>query len=176
MTEEWRAVVGYEGLFEVSSLGRVRSLDRVAYYSDGRVRKHKGQLLSSWVDQDGYRRVRLKVYQNNDQQHIHRLVALAFITNDNPEVKGTVDHIDADKQNNCVGNLQWLSRSDNSKKKAFDGTAAVVRGSAKINFEIAAEIRRMKIETNLTLRQIGTMYGIDKATVWNIVNHKTWKA
>jgi len=171
---EWRAILGYEGIYEVSNNGLVRSLDRIVQYSDGRSRVHKGKELSSWVDKEGYERVRLKTQQRNIQKHIHRLVAEAFIMNDDIARKDTVDHINADKLNNNSKNLQWLSRSDNIKKKAVDGTAPIVRGNAKISFEVARSIRKIRKESNLTIDKIGLLYGLHKTTISKIVNNKVW--
>lgn len=101
INEEWKPVVGYEGLYEVSSYGRVRSLDR---YVKGKGKSYwlrKGRVLSPGIKDDGYLVVRLQ----GRMFYIHRLVAQAFISSiDNlPEV----NHLDEDKTNNRVENLEW---------------------------------------------------------------------
>lgn len=113
MTEEiWRPVVGYEGLYEVSSYGRVRSLDKYVKYSNGRINLHKGRILSLWKDTNGYLMCNLYLNKNMKKVSIHRLVAQAFLPNiDNlPEV----NHKDEDKTNNSVDNLEWCDRSYNN--------------------------------------------------------------
>lgn len=107
-TEIWKAVNGYEGWYEVSNFGNVRSVDRVIINSDGVKRLWKGKILKPIKDRYGY--LVLNLYKNSKIKKItvHRLVAQAFILNsDNmPEV----NHKDEDKTNNHVGNLEWCTR------------------------------------------------------------------
>lgn len=108
MIEEWRTVVGYEGLYEVSSYGRVRSLDRYVKSSYGAYRLHKGKVLSPGVRPDGY----LVVSLQEKMFRVHRLVAGAFIPN--PDGLPAVNHIDEDKTNNRVDNLEWCDSKYNN--------------------------------------------------------------
>ena len=103
MEEEWRDVVGYEGKYQISSLGRVRSLD---YRRTGRT-----QVLKPGTVRNGYLFVVLYNDGKTKNFYIHRLVAEAFIPNPNgfPEV----NHIDEKKANNCVDNLEWCTAKDN---------------------------------------------------------------
>ena len=108
MIEEWRPVVGYEGLYEVSSYGRVRSVDRYVKVGYGSYRLHKGKVLSPAKNKYGYLAVNL---QAGNRCNIHRLVAEAFIPN--PDNLPQVNHKDEDKTNNSVDNLEWCSRKYN---------------------------------------------------------------
>ncbi|MDT3429186.1 hypothetical protein J2Z22_004786 [Paenibacillus forsythiae] len=101
--EEWLPVVGYEGLYEVSNLGRVKRL------SNSATRKEK--MLKPQIQRDGYQRVTLYKKGQKKRKAIHRLVAIAFIPN--PENKEQVNHLDADKLNNKLANLQWATRKEN---------------------------------------------------------------
>ena len=107
MIEEWRPISGYEGLYEVSSYGRVRSLDRYIIDILGHRRLQKGKVLSSIKDKGGY----LVVNLQGRMFKIHRLVAQAFIPNqDNfPQV----NHRDEDKTNNIAENLEWCTAKYN---------------------------------------------------------------
>ena len=113
--EIWKPVVGYEGLYEVSSYGRVRSLDKIS--ADGR--RIKGKILTPYLTEKGY----LRCFIYDKQIKIHRLVAQAFLPNPNnyPEV----NHKDENKQNNMIwvnkdgsidyvkSNLEWCNHSQN---------------------------------------------------------------
>lgn len=102
--EEWRPIEGYEGLYEVSNLGRVRSIDRI-------VNKHliNGKILN--VRNGIYLTVTLSKNGKAKQMTIHRIVAIAFIPNQNNY--GYIDHIDGNKHNNNASNLRWVTCSMN---------------------------------------------------------------
>jgi hypothetical protein len=113
MQEVWKDIAGYEGLYQVSNKGRVRSLERyVKRYGKNFIIKER--ILSQTDNGHGYMLVCLvplngKAHRKNN--YVHRLVAQSFIPNPNsyPEV----NHIDEDKQNNNVNNLEWCSRKYN---------------------------------------------------------------
>lgn len=107
MTEIWKDVVGYEGLYQVSNLGQVRTVGR----TDCRGHYYKSKLLSTEIMKKGYPRVSLCSYGKIVKRMIHRLVAETFIPNPNnlPEV----NHKDGDKSNNSVLNLEWSNCFDN---------------------------------------------------------------
>ena len=95
-SEQWRAVEGYPG-YEVSNLGRVRK---------------NGKLTSSHRTRKGYWQTNLYKRRKQTLHYIHRLVAIAFIPN--PENKPTVNHIDGNKDNNRVSNLEWATYLENN--------------------------------------------------------------
>ena len=103
MIEEWRPVVGYEGLYEVSNTGRVRSLDRYVKGKGKSYFLHKGRILSPGIKPEGYLVVRLQ----RRMFYVHRLVIEAFIPN--PDNLPEVNHKDEDKENNSVQNLEWCT-------------------------------------------------------------------
>ena len=106
--EIWKPIVGCEGLYEVSSYGRVRSLKRKA-----------PRILKLKKDPDGYSEVGLYIDGKQKQFLVHRLVAEAFIPN--PENKATVDHIDRVRDNNFVENLRWATRVEQNKNREKKG-------------------------------------------------------
>ena len=115
MEEIWKAVEGYEGIYEVSNLGRVRSLDQLVPYTSrwGTVayRPTKGKVLTQRRIHGGYMGVLFKVQGHTEMKLVHRLVAAAFVPN--PQNLETVNHKDEDKQNNRADNLEWMTRGDN---------------------------------------------------------------
>ena len=127
MIEEiWRPVVGYEGLYEISSYGRVRSLDMYVKIGYGNDRLHKGKVLNPAKDTGGYLKVHL--YCNGKQKTIdvHRLVAQAFLPN--PDNLPQVNHKDEDKTNNNVTNLEFCT----AKYNLSYGTARIRERDTKI--------------------------------------------
>lgn len=107
----WKDIKGYEGLYQVSNLGRVKSLDR---YVNGRIGKQfiYGRILINCSQVNGYKYVALCKDGNKKTFRIHRLVAQAFISN--PYNKLEVNHKDEDIINNLVGNLEWSTPKENA--------------------------------------------------------------
>lgn len=108
--EEWKDVIGFEGYYMVSNLGKVISLGRPVTNHLG-TRHQEPHIVSFCIAGAGYKKVRL--WKNNKQHnlYIHRLVAISFVPNEHeyPEV----DHIDCDKLNNEMSNLRWCTRTMN---------------------------------------------------------------
>ena len=110
--EEWRDVVGMEGLYEVSSLGNVRSVDRIVAFKDGRKVHYQGKQMKLRKNTDGYLQVQLCPDSSTTKTiKVHRLVAEAFLQN--PSGLREVNHIDENKTNNNVTNLEWCDRIAN---------------------------------------------------------------
>ena len=103
MREEWRPVDGHEGLYEVSNMGNMKSLN---YKRTG-----KEKILKLRKNRDGYLVVSLCKEGAMKSYYVHRIVATAFL--ENPEGYTEINHIDQDKTNNKVDNLEWCSRSYN---------------------------------------------------------------
>ena len=114
--EEWKDIAGFEGLYQVSSEGSVRSIDRIVtqIQRGGKemTRIYRGKVLVGSSTPQGYKQ--LNMYRDGIKEHtqsIHRLVADAFIPN--PENLPQIDHINRNKTDNKVSNLRWVSAQDN---------------------------------------------------------------
>lgn len=109
--EEWRDIIGYEGYYQVSSIGRVKRLGRIinrdkmgSFYTEEKI-------LHSHVNPKGYLRIQLTKETIQKSFMVHRLVASAFVLN--PENKPIINHIDSNRINNNVVNLEWVTHSEN---------------------------------------------------------------
>ena len=112
MKEEWRDIQGYEGFYQVSSFGNVRSLDRTIIRSNLKPQFIKGRTLNQLNYKNGYVKVELSHGGFCKRYFIHRLVAQAFIPN--PDNLPEVNHKDENPSNNCVDNLEWCTHLYNS--------------------------------------------------------------
>ncbi|MCT4402561.1 NUMOD4 domain-containing protein [Leuconostoc suionicum] len=112
--EIWKDIIGYEGLYQVSTLGRVKSVEKTrAYINRGKKRNfhRKERILKLANGRGDYKLITLSKNDNSKTFRVHRLVAQAFIPN--PENKPQVNHIDEDKSNNSLNNLEWVSSYEN---------------------------------------------------------------
>lgn len=109
--EIWADILGYEGYYQISSLGNVRSVDRTITQSNGHSIQLRGRPKKLSTDKDGYKGCTLSMNGVNTYPRVHRLVAKAFIPN--PNNLREVNHIDGNKCNNCFNNLEWVTRAGN---------------------------------------------------------------
>jgi hypothetical protein len=132
--EIWNEVNGYEGYYEVSNLGRVRSKDRNVSQWRGGIRPVKGKVLKNFLNRGQsfhyVYQVDLSVGGRRKKFQVHRLVAIAFIPN--PEDKPQVNHIDGNPLNNDVANLEWATSKENMNHARDTG---LWRGGKKIKTE-----------------------------------------
>lgn len=121
MTEVWKKIDGTGGMIEVSNLGRVRSLLRVSK-----------TILKMQRDSKGYLRIRVTINRQKLTFKVHREVAKAFIPN--PENKPQVNHIDGNKENNAIENLEWVTNKENAQHAFATGLFdAVMAGAQRSN-------------------------------------------
>ena len=150
--EMWRPCPGYETSYEVSSLGSVRSIDRIAGKRRGVV---KSKILKPYINRRGYLEVRLFAQSSSLPRVVHRLVAKAFI--DNPNSLPQVNHIDGNKFNNVSDNLEWMNNSENQKhayKLGLQPSRAGEKNSkAKITDKMLMEHMNKKVDQSQELRE-----------------------
>ena len=111
MNEQWKPIKGFEGFYEVSSLGNVRSLDRPWKDGWGNPCIRKGKVLAPQPNSRGYKRIELKANGKKERHFVHRLVAIAFV--ENPNNLPVVNHKDFNIVNNCADNLEWTTQNGN---------------------------------------------------------------
>lgn len=130
-TEVWKDIEGFEGLYQISSLGRLKSFRNIS----------NGYILSNKNSKNDYISVVLKNHKLKKKRYvrIHRLVAEAFIPNEDSTTKTQVNHIDSNKQNNCVSNLEWVTPSENIKH-AVSHIPGMLKGINNYNKNIRPKV------------------------------------
>lgn len=148
MEEIWKAIPGYEGLYEASSEGRIRSLDRYSREFDNNGTKCrriiKGRILKGSHDFDGYVNVDLYDLDHKSPRtyRVHRLIALTFIPNLNN--LSQIDHLNGIKDDNRVCNLEWVSCKENINRAWRDGRCHIPPRSQSHNrsIRLSAALKR----------------------------------
>lgn len=130
-TEVWRDVQGYEGLYQVSNIGNVRSLDRtvkqLSRCGNQAIHHYKGRTLKLSHDKDGYLAVTFKVNGKQAPMKVHRLVASAFCYK--PDGCDVVDHINSNRGDNRAENLRWCTAKQNVHYAIESGHLDLVKNS-----------------------------------------------
>ena len=175
-TEVWKDIPNYKGSYQVSDIGRVRSVDRVVTYNNGRKCEHKGRVLKPAISHRGYERVVLCIDNGLTNKTVHRLVLETF----KPHVNMSdldVNHIDGNKLNNHLTNLEWLTRRDNILHAYNTGlTTNIGEGSPNTilsNTDVLEILRRL--DTGELQKDIALDYGVSKRCISDINTGNTWK-
>jgi NUMOD4 motif/HNH endonuclease len=167
--EEWRAVPGWLGYYDVSSFGNVRSLPR-----DTATGMHGGGILSAFPDGQGYLAVNLTRNGTRERIGVHQLVALAFI-GACPEGQ-QVRHKDGKKHRNFASNLEYGTSLENHHDKKRHGTDPVGtrNGRAKLTDHDVRDIRSA-YDNGVTQVALAAQYGLTQASVSALILRKTWR-
>lgn len=191
--EEWRDITGYEGIYQVSSLGRIKRVK-------GNGGTHAGRIMKTGESKSEYRTVTLSVNSIKRTFALHRLVASAFL-GEPPTSEHQINHINSNKYDNRLCNLEWITRFENMQHAfAAKGRTYLHRNreqpkrlrhpraekqhilpktkhfphTSKLTWEIVGQIRRLH-DIGYTYTSISIMYGIATSTVYSIANMNTWK-
>ena len=124
MNEIWKDINGWEGFYQISNKGNVRSLPRQQKDKHGRLVHYSGKLLNPQPNSSGYLRVELKKPGKYARRFVHRLVAEHFVCNPKPEDYAIVNHIDNNFLNNCCTNLEWTTHLGNTQHAKKQGRLA----------------------------------------------------
>ena len=171
MEEVWEDIAGFEGLYKISNRGRVLRLSKTTSnrrYLPNKVRK---PVKSS----NGYLKIGLTYDKKQVTLLIHRLVAMTFI--DNPKNKKEVNHIDGNKENNIVSNLEWntpLENTKHSNKNGLVNIKGINNIRAKLTESDVFAIRRLLIK-GFNSREISELFNVTRSSIYNIKLKKTWK-
>lgn len=185
MTEEieiWKDVAGYEGYYQVSSIGRVKSLDREVSQWNESAKKITTRLqisiyMSPFEDKDGYLKVQLTKDGVRNKFFVHRLVALNFIPN--PENKPEVNHKEGNKKDNRVELLEWNTTSENQihaiANKLYITAKGETAGQAKLKEVQVREIHSLWKSGEVTQEYLSNMFGVAGSAISRIVNGVRWR-
>lgn len=172
--ERWLPVVGYEGLYEVSDLGRVRGLDRMIKTFGGATKLHRGRVLKQRMA-ERYLRIGLHCHGEVRWYFVHVLVARAFL---GPRPEGhEVCHGPDGALNNRLVNLSYGTPSKNhGEDRHRDGTMPMgsLHGNAKLTEEMVRECR-IRIASGASWSALGREFGVSRTAMRNAVTGKTWK-
>ena len=164
---EWRDISGYEGLYQVSNTGEVRSLDRIT--TGNRRRKIKGKPIKQSKTTTGYWKVELCKDGKARSKKVHRLVAGAFI--DNPENKPNINHKDNNPLNNNVDNLEWCTQAENVVHAYMIGATKQSKKPRVAFDDIVESVIAEYIPYNRehSICAIGRRIGINKGTLYTAI-------
>ena len=176
MTEQWRTIPGYEGSYEVSDQGRVRSVDRVVHcaaskhHPNGRIRRFPGRLLKGDRDKDGYIHVLLHCAPSKERKAVHQLVLEAFVGPCPPGQE--CRHLDGKRARNALDNLCWGTPAENGQDRADHNSMPRGEGHHKARLRVidVLEIRASE-ERGVDL---SSRFGVSAAQISSIRKRKTW--
>lgn len=173
--EDWLPIAGYEGLYEVSDLGRVRSVERKVVSKKGHHSIYSSFILTQEKLKNGYLRVALCCENRVKRYSVHRLVCSTF--NPNTENKPVVNHKNLNKEDNRAVNLEWCTQKENAQHASENGRTqqGEKNRGAKLTEMQVIEIRRLRKESNIGPSALGRMFGVGRNTIRECVNGKTWK-
>lgn len=179
--EIWRDIDGYEGSYQVSNTGSVRSLDRFV-----KVKNHpnktmyiKGKILIGYIDRGGYRKVTLAKNGINKHYFVHRLMAIEFIIN--PNGKPCINHKNGIKKDNYLKNLEWVTHSENliHSRRVLGNKVPWIgekHPKSKLKVEDVKEIKKRLKNNYWGLQsELSRQFSVDDKTIHGIKNNQYWK-
>lgn len=179
--EEWRDVVGYEGLYKVSNSGKILRLPYQMTDEEGNARNYKGGIISTPINSSGYKKCVLRKEGVGKNYYLHRIMAISFIENNlNLPV---VNHKDGNKLNCNLSNLEWCTHSENDLHAIKIGTKSVsnynkikVGEKARMFSDEDVSIIFDMFENGMSKKEISEIFDCYDSTICNILNGKTYKS
>ena len=179
MKEIWKDIPGYEGFYQASNTGKVKSLNRmIGHWVPGKKRKWTGRILKPIDRGNGYPFVTL--YKNGipKQISVHKLIALTFLGE--PPAGYFVNHKDLSRDNNRIENLEYMTNRENQiharKFKTWpSGTRGEDHPKAILCDSQVIEIRKIYNKGKLTRKEIAKMYNVKLHVIVDVILGRTWK-
>lgn len=173
--EIWKDVAGYEGYYKVSNLGRVKSLERKVKFRTFK-KLVKSRILTPRISDSGYYTVNISKDGKGNMKYLARIIAIAFIPN--PDNKPQVNHIDGNKINNCISNLEWVTNAENQKHAYKLGLSISKRGylngNRKYDKGFVLKIRQMWESGKYKQAQLSKICGCNESYVNAVVSRRIW--
>jgi len=169
--EVWKDIEGFEGRYQVSTFGNVKSLARFRNGKNGSLVPIRESLMTPKVTRHGYATVHLRADDVSAQPSVHRLVAKAFIQN--PENKPTVNHIDGVKLNNHVSNLEWATQSEQAVHSSETGLQKNP-GQKRFSKEYIARVKQYYDENHISIYELSKLFNMSERTAGRCVNSKAY--
>jgi hypothetical protein len=174
MEEIWKEIPGFEGYYEISNLTRVRSVSRIIYDKKVGIKNLKSRILKP-ANFMGYRRVLLCYKGQRVNKLVHRLFAQVFIPN--PENKPEVNHIDGNRSNNSLENLEWVTHRENMHHSVLTGLHWSKKGEEHFSARLTnIDVIQMRKDRNngMTYPEISKKYNVTKSTASHACYGTTW--
>lgn len=180
LEEEWVDITDYEGCYQISTKGQIKSCNRYVGHNYGGLRLIKSRILTQSINSSGYKKVRLSKDGIGANFYVHRLIAEHFI--DNPQNKPEVNHKDGNKLNNNISNLEWVTEQENTQHAHDNGLAEisgynkfkVSQKARKLTDEQVKEIRE-KYQNGISIKELTQEYNIKhNSIICNIVHNKLY--
>jgi hypothetical protein len=172
MNRIWKDVIGYEGIYQVSNDGLIKSLERICYHRNGKSYKLNERLLTLKLPKNAkYYQVILYKDYGYKLHRIHRLVGEAFLYKENDNLE--INHKDGNKLNNNLSNLEWVTKSENiiHSHNVLNQDNGENRYNSKLKSSDIFEIRN----SNLSQIKLAEKYNVSKTCIQHIKTYKSWK-
>lgn len=170
MKEIWKDIRGYKEYYQVSSTGRIRSLDRMVTNKRTGTMFSKGVVKKTYLNDHGYPICSLVTDGRRRTKSIHRLVAMAFIPN--PKNKRDVNHKDLNKENNNIDNLEWMTRSENMKHAYDNGAIKSLRRKIKLG-DLDVVYIRLNCKNPKEYDYYAKVFNVSRVTIWQVMTRRT---
>lgn len=179
MKEIWKPIKGFEGYYEVSNQGNIKSIERTVSNSFGlkKDRTIKGVSIKPIFRGNWYVKVHLRKKGKRYCFFLHRILAQTFLPN--PENKPEVNHKDGNKLNYNLDNLEWVTKSENKLHAIKTGLRTITKGeertTAILNDGKVRTIRQLYNTGNYYYRELAEIYGVSGKTIESVVKFRKWK-